>query len=93
METRSWPNWFEPAFEQRFNELARLAGKQAVTEQLRIQGGVVEKALREGLSDKQLELLLAWEAVLNHRSSLEKEWLYTLGVEDGMRLVRSAMGL
>ncbi|ALS26953.1 hypothetical protein IJ21_15490 [Paenibacillus sp. 32O-W] len=87
------PEWIKPAFDQRFNERARQAGRQMEIERLQNRQRKLEKMLKNQLSEAQYELFLEWEEILNYRSTLEKEWLYFAGLKDGMQLLKELNNL
>ncbi|WP_274364802.1 hypothetical protein [Paenibacillus thermotolerans] len=82
------PEWLRPAFDQRFIEVAKEAGSQMEVEQFRFRQNEIEKLLKDELSQAHLDLLLELEDILNHRCTLEKEWVYFAGLKDGMQLLR-----
>lgn len=87
------PEWMKPAFDQRFNEMARQAGRQMGFDRLQNRQRELEKMLKNELSQAQYEVILEWEEILNYRSTLEKEWLYFAGIKDGMQLLRELNNL
>lgn len=82
------PEWMKSAFDQRFIEMARQAGRQMGIDRLQNRQRELEKLLKKQLSQAQYELILEWEEILNYRSTLEKQWLYFAGLKDGMQLLR-----
>jgi hypothetical protein len=82
------PEWMKSAFDQRFIEIARQAGRQMGIDRLQNRQRELEKMLKNQLSQAQYELILEWEEILNYRSALEKQWLYFAGLKDGMQLLR-----
>ncbi len=57
-------------------------------EQFRIRQNEIKRLLKDELSQIHLDLLLELEDILNHRCTLEKEWIYFAGLRDGMYLLR-----
>lgn len=82
------PEWIKPALDQRFNEMARQAGRQKEIERLQNRQRELEKLLKKQLSQAQYEIILEGEEIMNYRCTLEKEWLYFAGLKDGMQLWR-----
>lgn len=82
------PDWLKPAFDQRFIEVSKEAGRQREVEQFRFRLNEIEKLLKDELSQSQLDLLLELEDILNHSCALEKEWVFFAGLKDGMQLLR-----
>jgi hypothetical protein len=93
MTQQMGPEWMKPAFDQRFNEMARQAGRQMGIDRLQKRQKELEKMLKNELSQAQYEVVLEWEEILNFRSTLEKEWLYFAGLKDGMQLMRELNNL
>lgn len=87
------PEWLKPAFDQRFNELVRRAGRQRKIDQLQKRHRELENMLKNELSQAQYELFLEWEEILNYRNTLIKQWLYFAGLKDGMQLLRELNNL
>lgn len=79
------PKWAKPSFDERFNELARLAGKLPEIEPLRLKQVDLEEQLKQEVVPRLYQLILNWEETLNYRNALEKEWMYLAGIKDGMK--------
>lgn len=86
MELHSLPEWVKPAFDLRFIERARVAGKSPEIEPLRLRQIELEKQLKAQLVPQLYQLILEWEEVINYRHTLEKESMYYAGVEDGLSI-------
>lgn len=82
------PKWLKPAFDQRFLEMARQVEELCEVEQLKLRQMELSHSLKEELTDSQYRLVLELQDVLNTRSSIEKEWLFFAGLQDGMQLIR-----
>lgn len=82
------PEWMKSAFDQRFNEMARQAGRQMGIDRLHNRQRELGNVLKNELTQAQYELILEWEEIVNYRSTLEKEWLYFAGLKDGMQILK-----
>lgn len=86
MEQQPLPEWIKTAFDVRFNEQARIAGKLPEIEPLRLRQVELENQLKVELDPRHYQLILDWEETLNYRHTLEKEWMYYAGVKDGLQI-------
>lgn len=86
MERQPLPEWLKQAFDVRFNEQARIAGKLPEIEPLRLRQVELENQLKAELDPRLYQHILEWEETLNYRHTLEKESMYYAGIEDGFRI-------
>ncbi|MGO4498607.1 hypothetical protein AB4114_22260 [Paenibacillus sp. 2RAB27] len=82
------PVWAKPSFDERFNELAKMAGRLPAVEPLRQKQVELEGQLKQELAPRLYQHLLNWEETLNYRNALEKEWMYLAGIKDGMKCLK-----
>lgn len=74
-----WSGSFKNLIDQRFNELARAASLVEEVRILRDKQAQIEAKLKQDLGSEAFRGILEWEDVLNHRNTLEREWLYLAG--------------
>lgn len=84
---QNWPDWFKQALNQRFDEMANSSAKQHDIYKVRIKLDGITDELKKQLAPAMFLKILEWEEIVNHQHSMEKEWLYSEGVKDGMRLI------
>jgi hypothetical protein len=72
MSRQPYPEWMKTAFDQRFNEMALVAGKQHEIKPLRQKQVELEERLKRELTFEQYQLILEFEDALNYRYALEK---------------------
>ncbi|NRF93307.1 hypothetical protein HQN89_20265 [Paenibacillus frigoriresistens] len=82
-----WPDWFKQALIQRFNELSFAAEQQDQISPIIGRTSELLIQLMSQLDGSVHGTVLEWEEAISYQHSLEKEWLYFVGVKDGMRLV------
>lgn len=87
MSRQPYPEWMKTAFDERFNEMARVAGKEQEVEPLQRKQIELEKRLKGVLTFEQFQLILEFEDVHNYRNALEKESMYLAGIKDGMKMI------
>lgn len=88
MSLEPYPDWMKIAFEERFIELARLAGKQEEIKSLHQQQSKLEDQMKNELTMTEFQNILECGEISNHRNTSEKEWLYFEGLKDGMKLLK-----
>jgi hypothetical protein len=86
-----WPEWMKTSIDQRFHELARLAGLTEEVKSIRQKQAEVEAKLKQELEPQLFRIILDWEDALNYRNTLEKEWMYLAGFKDGLRFYKQLL--
>ncbi|HHW37452.1 MAG TPA: hypothetical protein GXX18_09480 [Bacillales bacterium] len=81
------PNWFRNGLNQRFNELCYTVEQQDRFIPLKEKESVLFKNLKSQLNKLDYETFTEWELAYHDQNSLEKEWIYSKGVKDGIRLM------
>lgn len=84
MAQQLWPDWIKPALEERFLERAKEASNLEELEELGERQQKITNGLKQQLTSDQFKLILEWEEMINHRGTLEKEWLYFAGLKEGL---------
>jgi hypothetical protein len=87
-----WPDWIKPALDQRFLEREKEAAKLAETEELDQRLEEITNRLKRELTSDQFGLILEWEEIVNHRDTLEMEWLYFTGLKEGLYIWKHLLG-
>jgi hypothetical protein len=82
------PDWLKPAFDWRFNDLARITSNLDEVVSLHQKQNETEKQLKQELTQMQFQLVLEWEENLNYRHAIAMEWMYHAGLKDGMQMAR-----
>lgn len=88
MEEQTYSAWIKSAIEQRFFELAKLAGEQSQNESLCSKQEALMNLLKSELTTVQFQKLLEWDEYANYRNALEKQWMYRAGLKDGIRILK-----
>jgi hypothetical protein len=86
MPSNLWPNWMKSALDGRFLDLTKEASDIDEIDSITHQLHQLTAELKEQLTPDQVKLLLRWEEIINYRCTVEKEWLYFTGVQDGLSL-------
>ncbi|GMK39087.1 hypothetical protein PCCS19_21410 [Paenibacillus sp. CCS19] len=55
---------------------------------LREKQAEIEVKLKQDLGSEAFRSILEWEDVFNNRNTLEREWLYLVGVIDGVQFYK-----
>lgn len=87
VEGKPWLAWMEPAFSQRFAELAYKVSDARGSAFVGKQKEIMKK-LKAELTVDQFMVVLELEGLLNDQNATEKEWMYQIGVKDGMKIWR-----
>ncbi|MGF7050084.1 hypothetical protein J2T13_004607 [Paenibacillus sp. DS2015] len=82
-------DWFKQALDQRFDEIAGASEKQHDIHTVRIKLSDITDDLKKQLEPEVFLKILEWEETINHKQTKEKEWMYSEGMKDGMRLIHS----
>lgn len=82
------PDWLKPAFDGRFNDLARITSNLDECVSFHQKQTEIEKQLKQELTPMQFQLVLEWEEILNYRHAVAMEWMYHAGLKDGMQMAR-----
>ncbi|GEM_PF-5128201 len=88
MSRATWPNWIRRAYDDHFNVIAKLASEHAEVDILRQKLNRITDRLRIELTPEQYQLVLEWESALNFALTVEREFLYQRGVQDGMVIMK-----
>ncbi|WP_018758479.1 hypothetical protein [Paenibacillus terrigena] len=86
-----WSESLKNLIDQRFNELARAASLVEEVRSLREKQAEIEAGLKHDIGSEAFRSILEWEDVLNHRNTLEREWLYLAGVKDGCAFTKISL--
>lgn len=88
---QNWPDWFFEALKLRFDNSALIAQKQYSLLPLNQKLITLHDTIKNQADDSILALLNEWEDTLTRKHSIEKEWLYMQGVQDGIRIIYPAL--
>jgi hypothetical protein len=86
-----WPDWMKSSFDQRFNELAKIACGMEEIKALHQKQTELEMRLKQVLDAELFRIILDWEDVMNFRNAVEKEDMYIAGIKDGLSLYRQLL--
>src|SRR5690606_655442 len=79
-------DWAKPSFEARFHEHIRAINQLSEVSVARLQQISLQGKLQETIPPDLYPLLLEYEGAINARTSLEHQYLYWIGIRDGLKL-------
>lgn len=79
-------DWAKPSFEARFHEHIRAINQLPEVSTARLQQISLQGKLQEIIPPELYPLLLEYEGAINARTSLEHQYLYWIGIRDGLKL-------
>ncbi|PAD76377.1 hypothetical protein [Paenibacillus campinasensis] len=80
------PDWAKPSFETRFHEHIQAVNQLSDVSAARLQQISLQGKLQEVIPPELYPLLLEYEGAINERTSLELQYLYWIGIRDGLKL-------
>ncbi|MCD9020226.1 DUF6809 family protein [Cohnella silvisoli] len=79
--------WIKEVIIERYEALSEKAESKSELMALKDQAAAYEKILIGQLSDDTQEVMSQWMELHDQMISLQKQWLYVKGVQDGLQLL------
>lgn len=81
------PDWIKEAIINRFDERSIQSEKIKGMEVIKQQLIEIEREIFNNLSEGDRQLVNIWLDLFVRMSSMQNEWLYTIGIQDGIHIL------